>query len=107
MATMTNLNDTPHSAQRRHSKLNFLSVLILCTTSSFLTASIILIYQYKQGIPFSMAVSLLIAFAFALLVPLLITIVIRAYSKKTLYGPYLTFLIANFVISLTLGYLIF
>ena len=98
--------DTAHSLPRR-SKLNYLSVLILCVTSAFVTASIILIFQYKLGIPFSIVMSFMIAGAIAVLIPLLVTVLFTSVVKGTRYGGYIVFLTVNLLISVVLSSKIF
>jgi len=105
-STMTE-NETDIPVKPKRSKLNYLSVLSLCVTSAFLTASVILIYQYKLGIPFSLIVSLLIAAAIAILIPLLISVLFTSFFKNTLYGGYIAFVAANLAISIGTGVLIF
>lgn len=91
----------------KRSVLNYLSLLCLTVGSAFLTAAVVLIYQYKLGIPFSMAISILIAAAAALCVPMLVTIIAKRWATYFNYPGHVAFLLSNLTISIVLGILIF
>lgn len=100
-------NDQVDTTTGKRSPINYLSVLTLCVTSAFLTASVVLIFQYKSGIPYSLFVSLMLAAVTAFLVPILATLIFLKFKPDTPYGGYITFLLSNLTISLVIGALIF
>ncbi len=91
----------------RRSKLNFLSLLCLCLATAFLTASVFLILQYKQGIPFAFGTSVALAAAAALIVPIIAAVVFRRYVQRFSYPGMTGFMVANLVIAVGTGLFIF
>ena len=101
-ATSTEDNDVP-----RHSKLNALSMFFFGLTTAFLTASVFLILQYKQGIPFSFTNSLIVAVAAALIIPVITGFLFRRYLRQLGYPGIAGFIAANLIIAIGTGLFIF
>ncbi len=91
----------------RHSKINFLSLLCLSLTTAFLTASVFLILQYKQGIPFAFGTSIALAVAAALILPIVVAVLCRRYVERLSYPGITGFILANLVIAVGTGLFIF
>lgn len=89
------------------SKLNTLSMLCFALTTAFLTASVILIFQYKLGIPFGFVTSVLLAAAAALVVPVVTGFLLRRYTSAMSYPGLAGFSIANLIIAIGTGLFIF
>ncbi|MEM7083486.1 MAG: hypothetical protein AAF465_12205 [Pseudomonadota bacterium] len=102
MTTVADTDDSP-----TYSKLNALSVFLIAATTAFLTASVMLIFQYKQGIPFGFVTSLSIAAAAALIAPILVALICRRWVPSLPYPALTGFAVANFLIALITGVLIF
>ena len=104
MTTATpSASDTPP----RRSKLNFLSLLCLSLTTAFLTASVFLIMQYKQGIPFAFITSVALAAAAALIIPVIAAVLCRRYMVRLSYPGMTVFILANVTIAVITGLFIF
>ena len=104
---MTTATSTATDTSQRRSKLNFLSLLCIALTSAFLTASVFLIFQYKQGIPFGFITSVVLAAAAALVIPVIAGIVFRRFIKRLTYPAIIGFIVANLTISIVTGLFIF
>ncbi len=93
--------------ERQRSVLNRLSVFCLALTTGFLTASVFLIFQYKQGIPFSFTTSVLLAAAAALVIPFVTAYLFRRYFPTLSYPGMVGYSIGNLVIAVGTGLFIF
>jgi len=104
---MNTATSTETDTRPDRSVLNRLSVFCLALTTAFLTASVILIFQYKQGIPFGFTSSVLLSAAAALVVPLVTAFVFRHYFKTLSYPGMVGYIIGNLVIAVGTGLFIF
>ncbi|MFK8032451.1 MAG: hypothetical protein AB8G18_19680 [Gammaproteobacteria bacterium] len=89
------------------SKLNALSIFVFAATTAFLTASVFLILQYKQGIPFSFVTSVILSAAAALVLPVIAGLVFRRYFSKLSYPGMVGFIVTNLLIAIGTGLFIF
>lgn len=104
---MNTTEGAAESLPKNRSKLNFLSVMCLSLASAFLTASVILILQYKQGIPFEFVTSVLLATAAALIIPVAVAVLFRRFVTRLTYPGMVGFMVANFAIAIGTGLAIF